>query len=538
MHTVLFGRDVQRARNLAAPLCREGYQPELLTLDEREVVDADIKATEISTIVFIDLAIGVPRIVVLCRRIRERARLVPPLLAILGEPSDHDADSLIAGGANMYFANPHESLALRTRFLRTAFEGRARFEKSLTDLAAALERNRELELQHRELLAKAPTPVFVHRDGRMLWANTHAAELLGIAAPAEAIGLPIIEFVPQALRTQVASTLRQADHGEFHDPVEATILKRDGTPGQVWVVSMPTMFDGAQATIAFMRDLTAQRRLESQLIASERLVSLGRLAASVGHEINNPLMYVLENLERATRELRSGRQGPEVVALLEAALSGAHRVKRSADDLRAFTDSASDRLVPVDIRAVIDSCVRMTHGELRHRAKIVQLLEDVPEVLANPPQLTHVITNLLLNAACSLGEGAASKNTVTITLRLSGEMVELRVDDTGDGIAPDDLPHVFEPFSMAGTERAGTGLGLSVCKTLVAAQNGTLSIESELGKGTCLTLEIPVAVVERPKVDSVRERLPLVARRVLLIDDEALLASILRLALKPHDMTS
>jgi len=537
MQSVLFGATTDSARALAEPLKAGGYAPEVRIVEHGAVSDEDLAATRGMTIVFIDLAIGTPATTELCVRISASTDPVPPLIAIVGHLAESDADHLIAAGASMYFPGDPERLAFRLRFLRRAVAGRAELAKTVTKLRASEERNRQLEIEYRAVLERMPSPVFVHRDGRILWTNQPGAELLGVRTGAEAIGLSPTDLVPETSRPMIEKRLRERAVGKHDEPFEQTIVRRDGREAHLWVVGMPTMFDGKPAGIAFVRDLTEQRQLETQLMASDRLAALGRLAASVGHEINNPLTYVLGNLQLATRALRDGPPGRDLPEMLEAAITGAEQVRRIVDDLRVFSQRQAEVLAPVDLRAVVESCTRMTSGELRHRAKLVQAIDDVPPVLANEPRLAQVITNLLLNAAQALPEGAADKNCVTLAARLDGDHVELRIEDTGEGIAPEHLPHVFEPFFTTKTERGGTGLGLAICKMLVAAQNGELAIASELGRGTRVTLRLQVATGRRTVSAAEPGPRPVTPRRVLLIDDDPQVAAVLGKSFEPHDVT-
>jgi PAS domain S-box-containing protein len=536
MRSILFGASSDTARALAEPLVTEGYAPEVRIVEGPLASDDDVEATRGTTVVFIHFALGIDATVDLCHRIHAAADGgVPALLAIIGEPDEADARRLIAAGTTMVFASRPESIAVRSRFLFKAAKGRAELAQTIAELRAAEDRNRRLEREHRAVLERTPLGVFVHRDGRLVWANRQAGMLLGAPDPSALIGRGV-DLLHDASRPAIEQRIQDRNSGKEITPYEQTLVRHDGTALQLWIAGMPTLFEGEPAAIAFAVDMTEQRRLEAQLVASERLASLGRLAASVGHEINNPLTYVLGNLELATRALRDGVVPPDLLEMLQAALGGAEQVSRIVEDLRLFAQPKSEVLAAVDVRTVVESCIRMTGGELRHRARLVQELDGIPPVLASEPRLAQVITNLLLNAAHALPRGAADAQTVKLVARVDGDHVELRIEDTGEGVPPEHLPHVFEPFYTTRTERGGTGLGLAICRTLMAAQNGEIRIESEPGAGTCVILRLHIAVAVDAPPAVVQRRSTVTPRRVLLVDDDPQILELMRRSLVRHDV--
>jgi signal transduction histidine kinase len=259
-----------------------------------------------------------------------------------------------------------------------------------------------------------------------------------------------------------------------------------------------TVYRGEQVLVAFARDRTEQRRLEVQLMAADRLAALGRLAAGVGHEINNPLAYVIGNLQIALESLRH-RDTAEATERLEEALGGAERIRLIVRDLKVFGAHAPEALAPVDVHRVVDSCARVAESEIRLRAALVRDFSQVPPVLASEPRLAQVVLNLLVNAIQSIPEDGAQNHAITVSTRLEPDgRVALRVSDTGVGIERDDLPRVTDPFFTTKADRGGTGLGLSICNMLVTDQGGQMVIESEIGRGTTVTVRLPAAPVDAP----------------------------------------
>ncbi len=281
----------------------------------------------------------------------------------------------------------------------------------------------------------------------------------------------------------------------------------------------------------------------------ERMASLGRLAAGVAHEINNPLAYVLgsvELLERALQEIgalhpaaaRTERIIYDAQSALANAKDGVERIRSIVKDLTAFSRAGPDSRRPVDVEAVLESTLDLAWNELRHSVRVVKEFVGAPEVLADEARLAQVFLNLLLNAAQAVPDGR--QGTVRISTRSEGRKVTVCVEDDGIGIASEDLPYVFEPFFNTHSASAGAGLGLAICRNVVTTLGGAISVTSEPGVGTRFTVTLqaaaaPVASDVGNRAGS-RERVTNRAR-ILIIDDEPLLGQTLRFAFQDrHDV--
>jgi nitrogen-specific signal transduction histidine kinase/ActR/RegA family two-component response regulator len=281
----------------------------------------------------------------------------------------------------------------------------------------------------------------------------------------------------------------------------------------------------------------------------ERLASLGRLAAGVAHEINNPLAYVLgsvELVERALAELRalhgaaphSEQLLDDAQAALENARNGVERIRHTVKDLTAFSRAAPDSLRPVDVEAVLDTSLKLAWNDLRHRARVVKELTLAPRVIADQGRLTQVFLNLLLNAAHSIPDGR--QGMIRVSTRSEGGNVVVTIEDDGTGISAEDLPYVFDPFFAPSGASAGAGLGLAICKNVVTALEGTITVTSQPDVGSRFTVTLQAAGAS--SVSAVgnragsRERVTNRAR-ILIIDDEPLLGQTLRFAFQDrHDV--
>ncbi|MDB4982944.1 MAG: Sensor protein, partial [Myxococcales bacterium] len=292
---------------------------------------------------------------------------------------------------------------------------------------------------------------------------------------------------------------------------------------QCWVEPLRDPGGGIVGAIGIALDISERARLqkavrdrEAHVVQADRLASLGTLAAGVAHEINNPLTYVFTNVSFALERLGlvgdgqgaapSGRpladELDEVRTALAEAQEGAERVKEIVRDLRAYSRAEDEAEKSVDIHRVLEWSVNMTMNEIRHRARLVKALGPVPGVRATETRLGQVFVNLLVNAAQAIAEGHTADNEIRIETSTDEQgRAVVRVSDTGPGIAPDALDHIFEPFFTSKPRGVGLGLGLFVCHGLVKGLGGTLQAESKPGAGATFTVTLPVAAPTVAKRD-------------------------------------
>lgn len=284
----------------------------------------------------------------------------------------------------------------------------------------------------------------------------------------------------------------------------------------------------------------AAERASVGLVQAAGLTSLGRLAAGIAHEINNPLAYLLGSLEFLERELVDGEElggdpvrVQSIVSAVANAREGAERVRRIARDLMTFARPVAESKQLVDVEAVLDSMVNLAWNEIRHRARLVKRYSRVPAVVGDQSRLGQVFLNLIVNAAQAIDAAGQSEGAITLRTELAGDRVVVEVGDTGSGIGEDSLPHVFEPFFSSKPASKGAGLGLSICKTIVASHGGEIDVRSGGGQGATFRVSLPIA--ETPNAELAApsdqpQRRSSDRARILVIDDEPLLGQTLSLA--------
>jgi PAS domain S-box-containing protein len=314
-----------------------------------------------------------------------------------------------------------------------------------------------------------------------------------------------------------------------------------------WVEShLGPIFTGHEVSgvAVIERDVTQKKQTEAQLIVSDRMASVGTLAAGVAHEINNPLASVMANLDLAVRDAEELSESvgytSDLLDQLNDAREAAERVRRIVKDLKIFSRVDDDKRDPVDVERVLESTLRMAWNEIRHRARLVKDYQKAPLVEANESRLGQVFLNLLVNAAQAIEEGNASRNEIRVRTFVDAQgWVVVSIADTGTGIPESIRARLFTPFVTTKPAGVGTGLGLSICHRIVSSLGGRISVESEVGKGSEFRVYLPQAkpdsVVPEPASSP-----PTVARRrarVLVVDDEPLITKVVRRTLgREHDV--
>ncbi|MEJ7601765.1 MAG: response regulator [Kofleriaceae bacterium] len=338
---------------------------------------------------------------------------------------------------------------------------------------------------------------------------------------------------------------RVAETGEPQG-FEAQLLR---TGKQVWYSTrLGPIKQRGQVTGAVLvaRDVSEGKQTELHLMVADRMASVGTLAAGVAHEINNPLASVIANLDMAMQDLETVDRKllpSELVEELGDARTAADRVREIVRDLKIFSRAEEERRGPVDVENVLESTLRMAWNELRHRAKLVKVFNHVPEVEANESRLGQVFLNLIINAAHAIPPGNYEANQIKVTTSTDAlGRVVIAIADTGTGIPVEARQRLFTPFFTTKPVGVGTGLGLAISHRIITQFGGTITFETELGKGTEFRVTLPPSGSRFYEPASVRAKPTIPPSRrgtVLVIDDEEPLAlAVQRFLSHEHQVTA
>jgi signal transduction histidine kinase len=309
----------------------------------------------------------------------------------------------------------------------------------------------------------------------------------------------------------------------------------------------PVDYDTLIDTIDRLLVASEHRELQARLAQTDRLTSLGTLAAGVAHEINNPLAYVLLNLGYITEEMpnllatvvddgidrrldarASEVRANEVLVALEHARNGAERIRDIVRGLKTFSRPENETRAPLSVTQLLEATLAMVAHEIRHRAHLIKDYREVPEVFANEARLGQVFLNLLLNAVQALADDRAASNEIRVAVKALGpDRVLVEVADNGSGIPLQVRGRIFEPFFTTKPVGIGTGLGLAICHGIVASLGGTLTFETEVGRGSTFRVELPAAeraigaaAASRTDAAGVAIHPRATQGRILVVDDE------------------
>ncbi|HTY38770.1 MAG TPA: PAS domain S-box protein [Bacteroidota bacterium] len=264
--------------------------------------------------------------------------------------------------------------------------------------------------------------------------------------------------------------------------------RKDGRPFHTELVISPIV-DGNDHIVGFMgahRDITEQRILEQQLFRSQKMESIGTLAAGIAHEVGNPLTSI-SSLVQVIQRTTADEFAKDKLGLIKDQIN---RIARIIRDLVDFSRPSAYVIKPTDLNKVVREALNIVQygKKVKDIAFTLELADDIPSLPVVPDQLAQVFINILMNAVDSLEGGPGS---IWIQSRAAGEHVEVLVKDTGKGIDPGDREKIFEPFFTTKAVGQGTGLGLWVSYGIVESFGGDIEVESELGKGSTFRIKLP-----------------------------------------------
>jgi PAS domain S-box-containing protein len=444
------------------------------------------------------------------------------------------------------------------------------------NMEQALAHERQAEAKYRGIFENALEGIFqTTRDGRFISCNPATASILGYDTPEEVIArLTDIEhqlYVTPRHRREMFDLMQ---HGRDAKNFEVEFYRKDGSKRWVLLSTRPVLNEQGEILYVdgMLQDIAKRKRAEmdlqslneeleqrvtarttelesanselrqvtrelekalselksaqSRFLQQEKMASIGQLAAGVAHEINNPMGFIISNLnslrkytdklasfmnmqtaavdklaaeagaELIAAELRAEKKSLKIAYILEdlgdvinESLDGAERVKKIVQDLKSFSRLDETEVKLADINEGLESTLHVVWNELKYKATVRKEYGEIPRTVCNLGQLNQVIVNLLVNAA----QAIETKGEILIKTTSDPNQITITIADTGAGIPADKLDRIFEPFYTTKEVGKGTGLGLSIVYDIVKKHNGEIRVASEVGKGTTFTISIPVA---------------------------------------------
>jgi PAS domain S-box-containing protein len=444
----------------------------------------------------------------------------------------------------MRVAKRTEELKKANKKLEGEIRERKRIEKAL----------RESEERYRTITESCNDGVSIIQGKRRVYANQRFADIHGYKSPQEIIGKSLDEIIhPDDLQRLKGMAKRRQGGDLSAKRYEFKAVRKDGTFVYLENSVTNTIYRGEAAILSYLRDITDRKKAEealkesrdkleqalselkatqAQMIQSEKMASIGQLAAGVAHEINNPTGFVSSNLKTLSdyqndisrlivhyrelagelRQLITSHQTLESISgrldrieelekeididfilddttnLVKESQEGAERIKRIVLDLKDFAHPGEHELRYADINKNLESTLNVVWNELKYKTTVTKDYGDLPEVQCYPHQLNQVFMNILVNAAQAIKD----QGEISISTRSDNCQVEIKIGDTGSGIPTENLSRIFDPFFTTKEVGKGTGLGLNIAYKIIKEHKGTIDVESEVGTGTTFIIRIPV----------------------------------------------
>jgi len=330
--------------------------------------------------------------------------------------------------------------------------------------------------------------VCIDEEGNLTAVNRAIETVFGRSRD-ELLGRPFAELLDESEAPAMWQAFAQALQGE-RSRSTIRFTRPGGVRGFATLVGAP-IIEGGRVTgvIAIARDVTDERLLLDQAIRQDRLVAMGELVGGVAHEVNSPLTSILAYAQ----VLERGVGGEDAARALETITREAKRASRIVGKLLAFGRQGQPERIPSDINQALRDTIDLRRYALRMQdIKLsVSLMADPPLIVADPFQLQQVFINLLSNAEQAVAH-QPSERRISVSSEVRGESFIVSISDSGAGIAPEALPHIFNPFFTTKPRGAGTGLGLSISDGIVREHRGVLRARSEPGRGATFEVELPI----------------------------------------------
>lgn len=379
------------------------------------------------------------------------------------------------------------------------------------------------------------------RDGRYVGIRTGEADVLGLRED-ELLGKTVSEMLGSAEGEKLHAMVRRVSDTGDAETLECALSSKAGRRCFHCEARRRTRRDAEPTVMLLVRDVTDERRLKAKLVEADRLAAVGAVAASVAHEIRQPLAFATTSLEVLAREL-DGADRPCVREALAHARDAVQRIASIASSVGMLAADRRRARCKCEVRRPLEAALDLSASQLRGRARATIRVDDELAVRIDESELCQVLTSVIVNAAEAMAPGNAATNELVVEARGEGSEARIVVTDTGIGIADEELARVFDPFFTTKEPGRGAGLGLYRAREIVDRAGGRIEVFSRLGAGTAVSIFLPLepSVDHAPNVEAApASPAPSTAGlRLLIVDDEPMFLRSLQMLLRTtHDVTA
>ena len=403
-------------------------------------------------------------------------------------------DKGVGGSADLAFQKPNGEIVPIDFLTRVVTLGGKKYMQSMTrditERKQAEEALKESEERFRAIFDNATDGILLAEieAKKFYTGNNMICQMLGYSLE-EIKNLGVMDIHPEDDLPYVIEQFEKQAKGEFPLAKDIPVKRKDGSVFYAEINSSQMTLAGKTYLVGIFRDITERRKMQEQLIVTDRLASVGELAAGIAHEINNPLTSVIGFSDLLLQKDLPGdvREDLQVVN---------REARRTADIIRnllTFARKHEAEKAPTDINKVIENVLALRAYEQKvHNIEVkADLAPDLPEITADGFKLQQVFLNIVINAEHFMTK-AHGKGTLTINTKRIGDTVQASFADDGPGIPEEDLSHLFDPFFTTKEVGVGTGLGLSICHGIIAEHGGRIYAEGEVGEGATFIMELPI----------------------------------------------
>lgn len=350
----------------------------------------------------------------------------------------------------------------------------------------------ESEKRYSVVVEEASDGVVLLKDEKVIFANKRAIEIFGYPKD-ETTGISVADFVEKLVdekyRQIVKENYARAMHGKkVSATYEIELITKEGEHIPVEVSATHVNYQAHPANLIIIRDISERKRMEKERLRLERLATIGEVATMVGHDLRNPLQSIENAAYYLNNELpRLSHPGPvpqKTIKMLQSINHSVNYADRIVRDLQDFSVTRKPLLREIDIKTLVEES--LSQVEKPENVKLITELETIPEMRLDEGMLKRVFVNLATNAVQAMEKGG----TLKVSTKKTKGFVEVSFKDTGLGITKETIKKIFTPFFT--TKAKGMGMGLPICKRFVEGHGGSITVESEEGKGSTFTVRLPI----------------------------------------------
>jgi two-component system, cell cycle sensor histidine kinase and response regulator CckA len=406
--------------------------------------------------------------------------------------------------------------------------------KMLTDRKQANEAFIESEKRYKAVFLGAAEGILIAdiETGKFKYANPVICEMLGYTEE-ELKRMSVGDIYPKKALQEVISEFEAQARKEKKLSINLPCLRKDGTLIYVDIYTSPVRIDKKECNVGFFTDITERKKLEFQLLQAHKMEAIGNLAGGIAHDFNNILTSVIGFTELS---LDMVEKGTHLEDNLQEVYTAGKRAKDLVRQILAFARQPEEELKPIQVDMIAAEVLKFIRSSIPTTIEIEQNIESDSLIMGNATQIHQILMNLFTNAAhamedkggileFSLKDVVMDRGATRENLDLNpGNYIEIKVSDTGTGIAPEIIGSIFDPFFTTKGPGEGTGMGLAMVHGIVKSYGGKISVDSKPGQGALFTIYLPVTRKRQGHRPYQAETLPAGTERILFVDDEAPIA--------------